>query len=224
MKLSEIMRGYQSLNSVQTLFKSQSSFMYENLIEDIFSLNNQHPSKAPLQHFYPRDGWMISLIISNEISQPLVSPSHPGSYWSSVASLPDTVLWLVNTSTHQLPVLSLAAGLRTLTGRDFRWDKMSPTVRQPGAAWPFIIWGCSVAQWLIMRRWWDLVIVLNYHSPGQDLISCQHRDNFSSPQCLGLTTMSVSCELTSVQSLLIWGWQWWSDSPLFSRTRRIFNL
>ena len=63
-----------------------------NQNEDIFSLNNQHPSKAPLQHFYPRDGWMISLIISNEISQPLVSPSHPGSYWSSVASLPDTVL------------------------------------------------------------------------------------------------------------------------------------
>ena len=142
MKLSEIMRGYQSLNSVQTLFKSQSSFMYENLIEDIFSLNNQHPSKAPLQHFYPRDGWMISLIISNEISQPLVSPSHPGSYWSSVASLPDTVLWLVNTSTHQLPVLSLAAGLRTLTGRDWQvglqWRQDEPQC-QP--CWPL----CSVA-------------------------------------------------------------------------------
>ena len=78
MKLWEIMRNYQSLNSVQPVFKSQSSFIYGNQVEDIFSLNilaNLLSSRQDRKVFDPRDEWYLSSYLFNEISQPLVSIS-----------------------------------------------------------------------------------------------------------------------------------------------------
>ena len=118
MKLSEIMRGYQSLNSVQSLFKSQSSFMYENLIENIF--NNQHPSKPPLQHtgrkvFYPRDGWYFSSSLMkyhNHLSLHL-TPAPIGQAVDTPVSCPLIGCWAAHS--HRPAEADRLA---------FRWDKM----------------------------------------------------------------------------------------------------